>query len=359
MWEGRLAEASAIAVLQRSRPLGERSLSLYRLKRNSIMSTILSYAALTNGQPGRSSLEVLSRARELAVASGWSVEAITTSGSDEVVGGLSNHGAARIHVTDDEVFSQHVNAPLVDLLATTIASVSPKLVVFPSTEGVKDILGALSARLGAPVLADVASFEIVGDAVEARRPVMAAKFISRVRASFGSAAVLVSVRSGSYQASESPVEASVSQIEFVSSELKQNLRDVAEAVSGMVSLEEARVVVAAGRGIRDDSGKKLIEELAAVTGAAIGASRAVVESGFFPATAQIGQTGKVVSPELYFAVGLSGAIQHTAGMSNSRVIVAINKDPDAPIFKLATYGLVGDLHTILPQLIEEIRKARG
>lgn len=323
------------------------------------MSTILTYVALSGGQPGRSSLEVLSRARQLASSNGWSVEAVTTSGSAEVVGTLGNYGASRVHVVDHDIFAQHVNAPLIEVLVTAIQSVSPKVVVFPSTEGVKDVLGALSARLNAPVLPDVASFEIVGDAIEARRPVMAAKFISRVRASFGSAPVLVSVRSGSYQASESPVEVSVSQIPFVSPELKQSLRSVAEAVSGVVSLDEARVVVAAGRGIRDESGKKLIEELAAVTGAAIGASRAVVESGFFPATTQIGQTGKVVSPELYFAVGLSGAIQHTAGMSNSRVIVAINKDPDAPIFKLATYGLVGDLHVIVPQLIEEIRRTRS
>ncbi len=118
-------------------------------------------------------------------------------------------------------------------------------------------------------------------------------------------------------------------------------------------------MVAAGRGIRDEEGKKLIEELASVFNAAIGSSRAVVENGLFEATSQIGQTGKVVSPDLYFAIGISGAIQHAAGMQNSRVIVAINKDADAPIFQYATYGIVGDLFKVLPPLIESLRKAKS
>ena len=137
------------------------------------------------------------------------------------------------------------------------------------------------------------------------------------------------------------------------------LREVLTSGGGTVDLAEARVVVAAGRGVRDDQGKAFVQELADLFDGAIGASRAVVESGLFSATAQIGQTGKVVAPELYFAVGISGAIQHVAGMANSRVIVAINKDRDAPIFQYATYGLVGDLYKILPNLINELRAAKA
>jgi electron transfer flavoprotein alpha subunit len=143
-------------------------------------------------------------------------------------------------------------------------------------------------------------------------------------------------------------------IDFDAGAVRQSLREVVRGSAGTVDLSEARVVVAAGRGVRDEEGKRLVEDLARVTGAAIGASRAVVDMGLFPATAQVGQTGKVVSPELYFALGISGAIQHTAGMSNSRTIVAVNKDADAPIFKVATYGIVGDLHKVVPVLVREL-----
>jgi electron transfer flavoprotein alpha subunit len=173
--------------------------------------------------------------------------------------------------------------------------------------------------------------------------------------------VLVSVRSGAYEAAEAPVEAEVVTVPFTYDEGadKTVLREVVRAAGSAVDLSEARVVVAAGRGVRDEAGKQLVEELASALGAAIGASRAVVESGLFPATAQVGQTGKVVSPELYFAIGISGAIQHVAGMTGSRVVVAINKDPEAPIFKYATYGLVGDLYKVLPPLIAALKQAAG
>ncbi|MEO0557988.1 MAG: electron transfer flavoprotein subunit alpha/FixB family protein [Bacteroidota bacterium] len=327
------------------------------------MPTILTTIPVSDGQPSRTALEALTRARQLATEHGWTCAAVALAPDASVVSDtLGRYGAQTVYAVSDATFAEPLNAPVVDALETVIREAGPEIVVFPSSEGVKDALGALAERLNAPALPDVASFSMSDSTVEAVRPVMAAKFRARVQAETSSdSPVLVSVRAGSYAAEESPVTPEVIDVALATdaSSLRQTLRDVVRSAGGAVDLSEAQVVVAAGRGVRDEAGKALVEELADVTGAAIGASRAVVELGLFPATAQIGQTGKVVAPDLYFAVGISGAIQHVAGMTGSRTIVAINKDADAPIFDVATYGIVGDLHQVLPPLIEAIRDAKA
>ncbi len=322
------------------------------------MPSILSFVALSNGQPTRASLEVLTRCRQLAAQHGHDLAAVVLAPDPSAAADAAQqYGAATVYTVADSSFENALNTPMLGALDAVIEQAQPAVVAFPSTEGVKDILGALAVRTGGAVIADVAEFEIKDGGVEALRPVMAAKFLARTRAEGNP--VLISVRSGSYVAEEAPVAGTVEAMAFTSSEAKQTLREVVASVTGGVDLSDARVVVAAGRGVKDDEGKRLVEELAEVTGAAIGASRAVVETGMFPATAQIGQTGKVVSPEVYFAVGVSGAIQHVAGMSNSRIIVAVNNNADAPIFDVATYGIVGDLYQVLPALIAEIKNANG
>lgn len=193
----------------------------------------------------------------------------------------------------------------------------------------------------------------------AKRPVMAAKIVTNVSAKGD--IVLVSVRSGSYDLAEAPADAEVVQVAFdmEQSEMQATLREIISATGDTVDLNEAEVIVAAGRGVKDEEGRKLISELAEILNAGVGASRALTESGVYDPSLQIGQTGKVVSPQLYIAIGISGAIQHVAGMANSKVIVAINKDADAPIFEVADYGLVGDLYQILPPFIEEIKKIKA
>lgn len=324
------------------------------------MPSILSFVALSNGRPTRASLEVLTRSCAVAEAQGWDLAAVVLApDASGAAAEAQRYGARTVYAVSDPVFETPLNPPILAALEAVIAQAQPAVVAFPSTEGVKDILGALAVRTGGAAVPDVASFEVKDGGVEALRPVMAAKFLARTRAE--GEPILVSVRSGSYQAEEAPVEGSIENVDFAFDEgtMRQTLREVVASAAGGVDLSDARVVVAAGRGVKDDEGKRLIEELAEVTGAAIGASRAVVESGMFPATAQIGQTGKVVSPDVYFAVGVSGAIQHVAGMTGSRVIVAINSNPDAPIFDVATYGIVGDLYKVLPPLIEELRAARN
>lgn len=321
------------------------------------MSTFLVFVATSDGKIKRSSLEVLSQARSQADKRGMSLAAaVVDTDANRYTDEIQSYGAKTIYAISNPVFKTHLNASLIQALSTIIDTAKPSVFACASTEATKDVLGALGVNFNAGVLPDVASFELTDDGVSALRPVMAAKVLSQNSANGD--LILISVRSGSYDSVKSPVTSEVKNIDFQPSDFAAVLREILTSAGEKVDLSEAQVVVAAGRGVKDSDGQKLVEELSEVLGAAIGASRAVVETGLFPATAQIGQTGKVVSPQLYFAIGISGAVQHTAGMANSKVIVAINKDADAPIFQMATYGLVGDLFKILPLLTEELRKIK-
>jgi electron transfer flavoprotein alpha subunit len=278
----------------------------------------------------------------------------------------------------DESFKEHNNQALLAAVQTahsqaTDLGAKPSVVAMASTEGVKDILGALSMRLGASVVADVSEFGVVaeGDGLQltATRPVMASKAQTQVQAT--AKHVMVSVRSGSYGILEAaggheggtpthqPVKIEHLIIEQTDSKLQTQIREIITAAADTIDFNEAEAIVAAGRGVKDETAKALIAELAGVLNAGIGASRALTEAGVYDPSVQIGQTGKVVAPQLYISVGISGAIQHVAGITNSKVIVAVNKDADAPIFEVADYGIVGDLYEVLPALIAEIKRLKG
>lgn len=337
----------------------------------------------------RSSLEVLSRGRELADAlntSGIAVELHAVVCSPEVAdwtaekwsAELGAYGVDTVWSATDESFKEHNNQALLAAVQTahsqaTDLGAKPSVVAMASTEGVKDILGALSMRLGASVVADVSEFGVVaeGDGLQltATRPVMASKAQTQVQTT--AKHVMVSVRSGSYGILEAaggheggththqPVKIEHLKIEQTDSKLQTQIREIITAAADTIDLNEAEAIVAAGRGVKDETAKALIAELAGVLNAGIGASRALTEAGVYDPSVQIGQTGKVVAPQLYIAVGISGAIQHVAGITNSKVIVAVNKDADAPIFEVADYGIVGDLYEVLPALIAEIKRLKG
>ena len=322
------------------------------------MKCILVVLSIQDGKIKRSSLEALTRAATIGEATSSPVHAVIMhSSAASFAAEAGSYGADTVFCLSDRIFDAHVNTPVLAGLTTVINQVDPKLIVAASTESIKDIAGALAIRIDAATLPDVASFDMVDGTVTCERPVMAAKMMAKTTSAHSR--VLVTLRSGSYEAKASSGAGKMVEVPFEwdTNLLSATLKEIISTTGNTVDLSEAKVVVAAGRGVKDASGRALVDELASITGAAIGASRAVVETGLFPATAQIGQTGKVVSPDLYFAIGISGAIQHVAGMSNSRVIVAINKDADAPIFDVATYGLVGDCFKILPLLNDALRKA--
>lgn len=323
------------------------------------MSTLLTYISINDGKIKRSSLEVLSRCNELAEKHGLTSAAIIVSENPaSAAESLKAYGPSIIYTVQNPIFKNHLNTPLLKALSIAVEKINPRLVAFASTEGSKDILGAFAAGRKAAALPDMSEFELTDNGIKGKRPVMASKIISSVEA--GGTPVVISVRSGSYDVVEKQSDCTVEAIEFSFSdkELRLTLKEIISASSDRIDLSEADIVIAAGRGVKDEEGRNLITELASVLNAGIGASRALTEAGAYDPSLQIGQTGKVVSPQLYIGIGISGAIQHVAGMANSKVVVAINKDPDAPIFDIADYGLVGDLYKVLPPFIEELKKIK-
>ena len=324
------------------------------------MSNILTVISVSDGKIKRSSLEVLSRCRELAEQHNLpSCALIMAENSNQIADQLQNFGLDTIYTIEHQIFRNHLNTPVIRALSAAVDKINPRLVAFASTESSKDILGAIAANKQAAALSDMSEFELTESGVKGKRPVMASKIISTVEAS--GTPVFISVRAGSYEVVEIEGSTSVETIpfSFESDELRATLKEIIRSTTDRIDLAEADVVIAAGRGVKDEEGRHLIEELATVLRAGIGASRALTEAGHYDPALQIGQTGKVVSPQLYIGVGISGAIQHVAGMANSKVIVAINRDPDAPIFDIADYGLVGDLYKILPPFIDELKKIKA
>jgi len=317
------------------------------------MAEVLVLADVVDGAVGKPTFELLTIANRL----GSPVAIVAGNASSEIVEKLGIYGASTVLTSDDEVLAS-VTAGVVTLLESVVAARSPIAVLLASTAQGKEIAGRLGVRLDAGVLTDAVDVVASDGGVVVEQSVFGGSTVVHARATRG--VPIITVRPNSVTPVESPVSPAVEAVSVaVEGQHAKVISQAAAAVGGRPGLTEASVVVAGGRGVGAAEKFALIEELADVLSAAVGASRAATDAGWYPHAAQVGQTGVTVAPQLYIACGISGAIQHRAGMQTAKTIVAINKDVEAPIFELADFGVVGDLHVVVPQLIDEIRKRKG
>jgi electron transfer flavoprotein alpha subunit len=326
------------------------------------MPAILAFAETREGELRKVALEAVTAAREAAGSSGGGEVHAMLIGPPGVAArakALGRHGADVVIVVEHPALARYNPEAFAAAVAERLRSGDYRAGFFSASAQGRDLAPRVAAKLGVSLASDVTGFEIHGDSVTARHPAYTGKVVVTLRLT-GTPALL-SLRPGSITPAEQPRQARVETAEpaMDPATARVVVTELSQRASTRLDLGEASIIVSGGRGLRAAENFKLVEDLAeAIGNAAVGATRAVTDDGWRPPTDQIGQTGRLVSPDLYIAVGISGAIQHLAGMRTAKTIVAINKDKDAPIFKVADYGIVGDLFEVVPRLTEEIRKAR-
>ena len=316
------------------------------------MSAILTFAEARDGRLRRASLETVSEARRLAGSLGASVVTVVIGPStSSLAGELGSYGADRVFAFEDEALGSYATEAWARALAQVAAETKPKVVLFPFTSMGRDLAPRVAAKLDCGLASDCVRLEVKDGRLVVRRPMYAGKAYATVE--WAGEPQFASLRPNVFPLGAKDASRKA---EVVKGQVDATSRAKATAIvaasQGKVQLTEAQIIVSGGRGLKGPENFHLVEELAAALGAAVGASRAVVDAGWVDHQMQVGQTGKTVSPTLYVACGISGAIQHLAGMSSSKFIVAVNKDADAPIFKVADYGVLGDVFEILPKLTE-------
>ena len=309
------------------------------------------------GQIKRSSLEALSEGRRAADALGSRLHALLIGSAVEgLAAGLAPQGPDSVLVAEHEILGQYHPEAFAPLLASAVRKTGAATVLLSATAMGRDLAARASAKLDAGFASDCIQVEVSGGGLLVKRPVYSGRAVASVR--FSARPAFVSLRPNAFPVLQAPRgNPAVERLAVEPDLLKIRARtvEVKAAEGGEVDISEASVIVAGGRAMKGPENFGLLRDLAKALGGAVGASRAAVDAGWIGHPSQVGQTGKVVAPGLYIACGISGAIQHLAGMSTSKVIVAINKDPEAPIFKIADYGIVGDLYEVLPRLTDAVR----
>ncbi len=317
------------------------------------MTEILVLAEHVDADVKKVTLELITTARRFGEPSVvW-----TGPGAEEGQARLAEYGAAKVYVAADSVYDDYVTNPAASLLAQLIQEKSPALVLVAGNAQGKEIAGRLAVKIDSGVLTDAVDLQPGDDGPVAEQSVFGGGTIVHSRVRRGTP--IVAMRPNAVAPEPAPGDAAIEAVSLSgdATGAKVTNQVVAEH-SDRPELSEASIVVSGGRGTGGAEGFGVIEQLADALGAAVGASRAVTDAGWYPHQFQVGQTGKTVSPQLYMAIGISGAIQHRAGMQTSKTIIAVNKDPEAPIFELADFGVVGDLFKVVPQLLEEIGKRK-
>jgi electron transfer flavoprotein alpha subunit len=318
------------------------------------MAEVLVLVDHTDGEVKKVTSELLTLARRLGEPSAVFVG----SGFDTAKETLAQAGAVKVYVAEDAELATYLVAPTAELLAKIVADSSPAAVLLASSAEGKEIAARLAVKTGSGVLTDatdVTTGDAAGGSVVAEQPVFGGATV--VRSTVTTGTPIITVRPNSVAAEAAPAAAERVDVTVELSDAAKGARitdRVVEEKGERPELSEAAIVVSGGRGVGSGENFSVIEALADALGAAVGASRAATDAGWYPHQHQVGQTGKTVSPQLYVAAGISGAIQHRAGMQTSKTIVAINKDPEAPIFELVDFGVVGDLHQVLPALTEKV-----
>jgi electron transfer flavoprotein alpha subunit len=317
------------------------------------MAEVLVIVDHVDGAVRKTTTELLTIARRLgepaAVFFGAGVEAATET--------LGNFGATKIYVIDDAEIGQYLVAPKVDALVTIAQQSAPAAILVTSTSEGKEIAARAAVRLDSGLITDAVDVDASGVATQS---VFAASYVISSKVTHGTPIITVKPNAAAPEAAPTTPSVEKVAVTYGATSTTAQITDVApRAKSGRPELTEAAIVVSGGRGVGGPEGFSVVEALADSLNAAVGASRAATDAGWYPHAFQVGQTGKTVSPQLYMANGISGAIQHRAGMQTSKTIVAVNKDAEAPIFELADYGVVGDLFAVVPQLTEEVGKRKG